>query len=144
MANPHLALTLDQFEAVVHRTKNRLVSIPADVQRRLGLARRPRNHVVLFSIRPRGRGRWNHHLAYLTQDNEFAIPSDVSRLRAGDRVEVKLHRFIPDADALMPSGASQSSGPAATLTSLADRAGVDARADGSARVDDYLYEFGRG
>jgi hypothetical protein len=47
MANPHLSTTLAVFEASVHRTKNRLIAIPAKVQRSLGLERRTNNHIVL-------------------------------------------------------------------------------------------------
>ncbi|HJX63643.1 MAG TPA: hypothetical protein VJ860_06785 [Polyangia bacterium] len=137
MANSHLAKTLAAFHAVVHRTKNRLIAIPAKVQRDLGLGRRRNNHVVLYSIRRDGRGRWNHHLSYLTYDNELSIPADVTRIRPGDPVEVKLHRFIPDGDALTP--APSPSHPASLLVALADAAGADPRTDGSARVDDYLY-----
>jgi len=103
MASSHLAKTIATFHAVVHRTKNRLVAIPAKIQRDLGLGRRRNNHVVLYSIRPSGRGRWNHHLSYLTCDNEFSIPGDVTGIRPGDSVDVKLHRVIPDSDALAPS-----------------------------------------
>ncbi|MGB8298831.1 MAG: hypothetical protein WCG85_25670 [Polyangia bacterium] len=137
MANLHLAKTLAAFHAVVHRTKNRLIAIPAKVQRDLGLGRRRNNHVVLYSIRRAGRGRWNHHLSYLTYDNELSIPADVTRIRPGDPVEVKLHRFIPDGDALTP--APSPSHPASLLVALAEESGEDPRTDGSAHVDDYLY-----
>ncbi|HEY4394829.1 MAG TPA: hypothetical protein VGP64_12240 [Polyangia bacterium] len=137
MANPHLATTLEAFEATVHRTKNRLIAIPADSQQRLGLSRRPRNHIVLYSIRLHGRGRWNHHLAYLTYDNEFAIPSDVTHIAGGARVDVKIHRIIPDADAL--AGGRRPVNAGGTLLRLAETAGEDERVDGSTRVDDILY-----
>jgi hypothetical protein len=137
MANPHLATTLATFKGEVHRTKNRLVAIPAQVQRRLGLARRQRNHIVFFSIRPRGVGRWNHHLAYLTFDNEFAIPSDVRSIKGGDEVEIKIHRIVPDADAI--AGQEVPGNPGALLTRLAEEAGVDERVAGSQNVDDFLY-----
>jgi hypothetical protein len=137
MANSHLAKTIATFHAVVHRTKNRLVAIPAKVQRDLGLGRRRNNHVVLYSIRPSGHGRWNHHLSYLTCDNEFSIPGDVTGIQPGDSVDVKLHRVIPDSDALTPSPPAPP--PASLLVSLAKEAGEDPRVDGSLRVDDYLY-----
>jgi hypothetical protein len=137
MANPHLGKTIAAFHAVVHRTKNRLVAIPVKVQRDLGLGRRRNNHLVLYSIRPSGLGRWNHHLSYLTYDNEFAIPADVTRIRPGDPVDVKLHRVIPDGDALAPAALPPS--PASLLATLAEEAGEDPRVDGSVRLDDYLY-----
>jgi hypothetical protein len=137
MANPHLSTTLAEFEATVQRTKNRLIAIPAEVQRALRLGRRANNHIVLYSIRRKGQGRWNHHLAYLTQDNEFAIPSDVLHIQPGCEVQLKIHRVIPDADALSAPGVTMSAG--ALLTSLADTAGEDQRVDGSEHVDDYLY-----
>ena len=137
VANPHLATTLVTFEATVHCTKNRLVAIPAEAQRRLRLARRPNNHIVLYSIRPRSRGRWNHHLAYLTRDNEFAVPADVTHIRPGSRVEVKIHRVISDTDALADDTPPENAG--ALLTALAEQAGEDERAEGSRRVDELLY-----
>lgn len=141
MANPHLAKTIAEFPAVVHRTKNRLIAIPAQIQRELGLSRRRRNHVVLYSIRPSGRGRWNHHLAYLTYDNEFSIPADVTHIKGGTRVDVKLHRVIPDGDALGSLASPSTAGSVlVTLAHDAERsAGDDPREDGSTRVDDYLY-----
>jgi hypothetical protein len=139
MANPHLSTTLARFDATVHRTKNRLIAIPSAVQRQLGLERRANNHIVLYSIRLQGGGRWNHHLAYLTKDNEFAVPTDVQQIEAGASVEVKLHRVIPDADALV---SSESGG--ALLRRIGQEADEttlqDTRADGSQRVDDYLNE----
>src|SRR4051794_18853408 len=103
MANPHLSTTLAEFEATVQRTKNRLIAVPASVQRALRLERRASNHILFYSIRLRGEGRWNHHLAYLTQDNEFAVPSDVQHITRGSKVEVKVHRVVRDEDALAPS-----------------------------------------
>jgi hypothetical protein len=138
MANPHLSTTLARFEAQVHDTKNRLVSIPAAVQRSLRLARRRNNHIVFYSIRPKGRGRWNHHLAYLTYDNEFAISSSVTNITSGEPVEVKIHRVIPDADALSRASANNA---ASVLLELSGEAGEDEREDGSTRVDDYLSDL---
>lgn len=137
MANPHLATTLASFSANVHNTKNRLIAIPAREQRRLGLQRRTNNHIVFYSIRLRGQGRWNHHLAYLTYDNEFAVPADVTNLKGGDAVEIKIHQVIANVSAL----ASQrpAANPGALLGGLAGEAGVDDRVDGSQHVDDYLY-----
>jgi hypothetical protein len=135
MANSHLSTTLAEFEATVQRTKNRLIAVPASVQRTLRLERRANNHILFYSIRLRGEGRWNHHLAYLTQDNEFAVPSDVQHITPGSKVEVKVHRVVRDEDALGPS--AENAG--AVLSSLAAAAGEDERADGSKNLDDYLY-----
>jgi hypothetical protein len=142
MANPHSATTLDQFSAVVQNSKNRLIAIPAAVQRRLGLVRRKNNHILHYSIRRSGGGRWNHHLAYLTSDNEFAIPTDVSSLRSGDRVDVKIHRVHPAEDALHNGGRRVAANAGAMLVELADEAGEDARTDGSQSIDEYLYGNG--
>jgi hypothetical protein len=138
MASPSLSTTLAEFTATIQRTKNRLVAIPAGVQRRLGLGRRANNHIVHVSIRLAGRGRWNHHYFKLTGDNEFAIPADVTGFDCGDQVEVKLHRVIADESAA--ESEPQSSG-AELLLDLMDRprpAGW--RTDGSTRVDEYLRE----
>jgi hypothetical protein len=134
MASPHHATTLATFKAVIQRSKDRLVAIPAATQRELRLTRRTNNHIIAYSIRPAGRGRWNHHLAKLTYDNEFSIPSDVTTLTAGEDVEVKVHRIVPDVPLLPPMASS----PAAPLLELAAAAGHDPRFDGSERVDDYL------
>lgn len=142
VANPHLSTTLDTFVAKVHRTKNRLISIPAATQRRLGLPRRANNHIVLFSVRSHGKGRWNHHLAYLTFDNEFAIPADVTGIKGGDEVEIKIHRVIPDGDALAGRQASATAG--GLLMRLAEEAGEDDRTAGSTQVDEILYGNQRG
>ena len=134
MASPHHSTTLATFEARVQRSKDRLVAIPAETQRALRLTRRADNHIISYSIRRAGEGRWNHHLAKLTYDNEFSIPSDVTTLAAGAEVEVKVHRIIPDTPLPAPTEAS----PAAPLLALAEAAGHDPRVDGSERVDDYL------
>jgi hypothetical protein len=138
MANPNLASTLSLFSATVHRTKNRLIAIPAAEQRRLGLVRRPNNHIVRYSIRRQGQGRWNHLLADLTYDNEFAVPAAVTGINEGDTVEVKIHQVIPNPNAPLP-GAPSSSSPGAFLSALAGEAGSDERNDGSQNVDQYLY-----
>jgi hypothetical protein len=138
LAHPHLKTTLAQFSAVIHRTKNRLVAIPAEVQRTLGLERRENNHIVLVSIRAHGPGRWNHHYFKLTHDNEFAIPSDVTHLRGGTRIDVRIHRVLPDEEAV-PGGRPAARG-AAVLTRLAARPRSGWREDGSERLDDYLNE----
>ena len=138
VAHPHLKAPLAEFTAVVHRTKNRLVAIPAQVQRTLGLERRPDNHIILVSLRPHGPGRWNHHYFKLTHDNEFAIPSDVTTVRGGSRIDVRIHRVLPDVAA---AGAGEPPGRgAALLLRLAQRSRVGWRDDGSERVDEYLDE----
>jgi hypothetical protein len=134
MASSHHSTTLAIFEATIQRSKDRLIAIPAATQRQLRLTRRADNHIISYSIRHAGEGRWNHHLSKLTYDNEFSIPSDITALAAGDEVEVKVHRIIPDAP-LQP--ATEASG-AAPLLELAAAAGQDPRVDGSERVDDYL------
>jgi len=80
MANSQLSTFLASFDGRLHRTKNRLLSIPAAVQRTLGLSRQAENDILLVSIRKGGSGRWNHHYVKLTHDNEFAIPADVTGL----------------------------------------------------------------
>jgi hypothetical protein len=130
----HLSHVLARFEARVHKSKNRQVSIPAEVQQRLRLVRRVDNHLVLYSIRAKGSGRWNHHWAQLTFDNEFAVPADVAHIGQGDAVEVKIHRVVKNVDAL----ADERPGGAELLLQLA-AAGEDERVKGSCEVDDYLY-----
>lgn len=139
MANAHLSTVLAEFEATVHRTKNRLIAIPADVQRQLHMERRPNNHIVFYSIRPKGVGRWNHRLSFLTFDNEFSLP-DLLHIGPGSEVEVKIRRLIPDQDALAAHPAAPNVG--ALLHALSTAAGNDPRTDGSQRVDDYLYGDG--
>jgi len=137
MANPKLATTRAVFEATVHRTKNRLVAIPADVQRQLRLERRANNHVLHFSIRIEGTGRWNSHWAQLTFDNEFAIPTDVKDIAPGARVEVKIHGAIAAIDVLQEPSAPEPN-PGGLLLALAEAEHEDSRADGSVNVDEYL------
>lgn len=137
MAHPHLSATLVQFRARVHRTKNRIVAIPADVQERLGLSRRKDNDIVLLSLRKRGKGRWNHHYVKLTYDNEFAIPSDVTLVRAGDAVEVKIHALYADVPR-SPTPPRQRG--AMLLLALASESRAGWRKDGSTRLDEYLNE----
>ncbi len=131
MVNANFSTVLDEFSATVHRTKNRLVAVPAETQRKLGLTKRRDNHLVSYSIRPAGRGRWNHLLAKLTHDNEFEIPAGFSRIGPGSQVEVKIHRIIADIPLPLP----QSAGEAV----LALPTGEDDRIDGSSNIDAYLY-----
>src|ERR1041384_2170603 len=105
MANHLISAVLAQFEAHVHKSKNRQISIPADIQRKLRLVRQVDNHLVLYSIRPKGQGRWNHHWAQLTFDNEFSVPTDVTSIAQGDHVEVKIHRVVRNLDAMAPEAA---------------------------------------
>lgn len=123
----------------MHRTKNRLVAIPAAVQRQLGLERRANNHVLHFSIRAEGAGRWNSHWAQLTFDNEFAIPTDVTDIEPGSRVEVKIHGAVAAIDVL-PTSPVVSPNPGALLLELAGSVEEDPRTDGSVNVDEYLYD----
>jgi len=141
MAHPHLSETRATFGARIHRTKNRIVAIPADVQRALGLERRPDNHILLVSIRASGRGRWNHHYVKLTHDNEFAIPADVSGLSGGDDIEVKVHRVISD-EAVATARARPRG--AALLVALAAEPRAGWREEGSTDVDERLDEEIRG
>lgn len=139
MANPHFSIDLGTFEATVQRSKDRLVAIPAATQARLGLGRRADNHILCYSIRKARGGRWNHLYAKLTSDNELAISSAVTEIRGGDRVEVKLHRFIRDVDALAVPGGPVTGTAGATLLAMAEVAGEDPREDGSTRIDEELY-----
>ncbi len=135
MAHPHLASTLARFTSRMHQTKNRLLSIPAEVQRELGLERREENDLILVSIRRGGAGRWNHHYFKLTFDNEFAIPSDVTAIAPGDDVEVKIHEIYagtPRARSAGPKGAE-------LLLSLVEALPGDGwRESGSTDLDDVL------
>jgi hypothetical protein len=142
MANAHLAVTLAQFKATLHQTKNRLVSIPAEVQRKVGLVRQQDNDLLQISIRKHGSGRWNHHIVRLTFDNEFAIPSDVTDLAPGHEVEVKIHEVY--AGTPRPPRAAETLSGAALLVDLASRDRPGFRTDGSTRLDEYLHEEARG
>jgi hypothetical protein len=134
MAN-HLAKVLARFEARVHDTKNRIIAVPADVQRQLRLVRQADNHLLLYSIRPKGEGRWNHHWSQLTFDNEFSVPADVAHIERGSLVEIKIHRVVKDVDAL---GDDESPSGASVLLQLA-AAGADDELASSRDVDDALY-----
>jgi hypothetical protein len=124
---------LVEFEATVQRTKDRLIAISASVQRKLGLSKRRDVHLVDFSIRPKGRGRWNHHVTYLTRKSTFAIPTDVTHIRGGQRVVIKIHRILENRDAVL--------GEPTAADVLLQFAGMidDGRTDGSVNVDHYLY-----
>jgi hypothetical protein len=139
VARNHLARVLARFEARVHNNKNRFVSVPSDVQRQLRLIRKQDNYLVLYSIRLKGAGRWNHHWSQLTYDNEFAVPASAVHIERGADVEVKIHRVGKITD---PEGGTDSLGGAALLAALAG-GGQDERVDGSRSVDDYLYQSAR-
>ena len=141
MANPHLSSTLASFDATIQRTKNRLIAIPADVQRRLGLERRPENDIVLVSVRKSKAGRWNHHLLKLTFDNELALPADVTSLGPGDRVNVKVHALYSGTPR---PPASPSAKGAGLLLAIAATERPGWRSDGARRLDDYANEEARG
>ena len=134
MANPTYSTILVTFEAAIQRSKDRLIAVPAAAQRRLGLERRADNHLICYSIRHARQGRWNRHIAKLTFDNEFSIPSDVVHLKPGDEVEVKVHRVVADVAVEPPAEGTA----ADVLVELAAAAAADPRIDGSDHVDDYL------
>jgi len=138
LAHPHLSNELARFEARIQRHKNRLVAIPAEVQRNLALQRQPDNYLILASIRTSGVGRWNHHYLKLTGDNEFSIPSDVAHLNPGDEVEVKIHRIISDVPVSPKAASTQSA--AGLLLELEKRPRPGWRHDGSLRLDEHLKE----
>jgi hypothetical protein len=134
MENPHLAKTRAKSSARVHRTKKRLVAIPPAVQRQLGLERRPDNAIALVSLRRANAGRWNHHYVKLTADNEFAIPADVTEVKPGDELQVKIHRIILDVP-LEPAKAPRGAG---LLVALAATPRPGWRTDGAENMDEYL------
>ncbi len=135
MANRHIGQTIAHFEARIQRHKNRLVAVPARIQRKIGLEKRPDNHLLMISIRPRGAGRWNHHYVKLTCDNEFSIPTDVTHLQCGDEVEVKIHRIIADSP---PPSQTPTKGGAGLILELDQEPRPGWREDGSSRLDEYL------
>jgi hypothetical protein len=138
MAGNNLSETLAEFTAVVQRSKNRLIAIPAATQRELGLARREDNHIVRVSIRPAnaGNGRWNHYYVKLTRDNEFSVPAGAPGVTPGTPLDVKVHRVIEDRDVSpAPGSASTFWG---TLLKLNERLREGWRTDGSERLDEYL------
>jgi hypothetical protein len=139
MANPHHAQTLARFDATVQKSQNRLVAIPADLQRRLGLVRQPNNFLVTYSIRQAGEGPWFKYVSYLTEDNEFTLPAGAPNIEPGDSVEVKIHRFTKNEDAALAEREDENGGALLVrLAAMARPAFDDARSDGSERLDDYL------
>jgi hypothetical protein len=125
---------LIHFDARVQRTKNRLVAIPANVRHLLGLTRRANDRLIHVSLRKASQGRWSSHYFKLTEDNEFTIPSDVSGLSPGDRIEVKVHEVL----SATPASPAGTGAGARVLLLLAERERPGWRRDGSKRVDDYL------
>jgi hypothetical protein len=132
MSNPHLSVTLAKFSRRIQKTKDRLVAVPAEVQRQVGLDRRANNHILLVSLRPKDDGRWNHHLVKLTYDCEFSIPSDATRFVAGSEVDVKVHRVIPDESVEPPPT------PTGAGVLLAIAGSASWRSDGAARLDEHI------
>ena len=78
----------------------------------------------------------------LTRDNEFAIPADVTHLKAGDEIEVKIHQIIPDVSDELAGTADLAA--ARLLLDLAQERRPGWRSDGSTRLDEYLKEEIRG
>lgn len=128
--------TLAQFSATVQRHKNRWIKIPAEAQRQLGLRDRPNNHIVCVSIKKTGSSRWNHHYFKLTVSNEFAIPTNVTELQGGDRVDVRVHEVIPHEP--LPLHEEVRSGADILLDWDRRHPRTGWREDGSDRHDDYL------
>jgi hypothetical protein len=135
MADASLSVVLEQFSATVQRGKGRMIAIPADKQRKLGLTARRDNHLLRYSIRKRGSGRWNHHYAKLTSDNEIALPSDLP-VEPGDEVEVKVHRIIADVPVPVPEARTGGS----ILVDLAEQAMSDDSSRGADEHDAVLNE----
>jgi hypothetical protein len=92
MADASLSSVLDEFTATLQ--KGGLIAIPAATRERLGLTRQKDNHLLRFSFRRSGKGRWNNGYARLTFDNEFALPSGDQKLSAGDAVDVKIRQVL--------------------------------------------------
>jgi hypothetical protein len=137
MANAHLATDLASFTARVQKSKNRLVAIPAEVQRKIGLKRRKDNHIALVSLRRHDGGHWNHQYVKLTIDNEFMVSTGLTGIAPGDALDVKLHRLIPDV-AELPAEKPRRFGAGAMLQFIEEHPGPGWRTDGSVRVDEYL------
>ena|SRR5579872_4544488 len=133
MADPTLSTVLAQFTATVQRNKNRMLAIPAEKKRELGLTPRPDNHLLRFSIRKHGAGRWNHHYAKLTRDNEIMLPSDLS-IQPGNLVDVKVHRIIADLPVSTPRAPTAGS----LLLRMAEGAMADDSRFGASQHDDAL------
>ena len=134
MADPSLSTVLEQFAAIVQG--GRLIATPAAARRKLGLTKRQDNHLLRFSLRKAGSGRWNHGYARLTYDNEFALPTNLSGIGPGDQVEVKIHQVLVTS----PAPLSKDPAGADILVAMADDAQPDHRRAGAARHDEYLNE----
>lgn len=134
------AVTLGEFEANIHNTKDRLIAIPRSLQLLLGLERRKHNHLIKVSLRKVGSAYWNHHYFRLTCDNEFAIPTDITGLQQGDRVQIKVHAVIEEKTA-EPEPHESGAALLLRLVEELDRKGVEGwRTDGAERHDYYLRE----
>lgn len=137
MAATHRIRTLARFMARIPRGR-RLVTIPREIQRDLGLRPRTDNHLVLVSVRRRGSRTWVRHYFKLTTQNGFLIPKDVAHLKVGDTLDVRVHRIVPD-EALPPPRSAATSA-AGLLLELMKEARPGWRTDGAARHDEYLNE----
>ena len=137
MSGNSFSSVLAEFDAPMQKSKNRLIAIPSKVQRDIGLVRQEDNHILLVSLRHKGKGRWNHNYVKLTSDNEFSIPSNVTGFQQGDNLDVKIHRIIVDKPAIPLTGRL---GGAGLLLELSKEARPGWREDGAERVDEYLNE----
>jgi hypothetical protein len=101
MADSSLSSVLGEFTATLQ--KGRLIAIPAVLCERLGLTRRRDNHLLRFSFRKSGQGRWNNDYARLTYDNEFALRDGREPLSPGDAVDVKIRQVLVTTPAPLPA-----------------------------------------
>lgn len=122
---------LEEFTATLQ--KGGLIAIPAATRERLRLKRRKDNHLLRFSFRRSGRGRWNNGYARLTYDNEFALPSNSAGLAPGDAVDVKIRQLLVTTPAPVPAN-----GSAASLLLEMARSAVADGGPGVDGIDDYL------
>jgi len=134
MADVSLSSVLDRFTATVQ--KGGLVAVPAETQRKLGLTRRRDNHLLRFSFRRAGAGRWNHSYARLTYDNEFALPVHAPGVAPGKVVDVIIRQVL----ITTPAPLQPETTGAALLVALADDAGRDDREVSAHLHDEYLNE----
>jgi hypothetical protein len=132
MADASLSSVLDEFTATLQ--KGGLIAIPALTRERLGLTRRQDNHLLRFSFRRSGKGRWNNGYARLTFDNEFALPSGEQKLVAGDKVDVKIRQVLATAPVPVPGDRKG----AALLLEFAAAAMEDDCLVGVDDIDEYL------
>jgi len=133
MSSNPFSSVLARFDARMQKSRNRIVAVPAEVQRELGLIRQKNNHLLLVSLRRKSTRQWYHHYVKLTYDNEFSIPADAKDFRQGQELEVKIHRIIADRPGISVKG----TGPG-LLLKLAEQERPGWREDGSRRIDEYL------